>query len=97
MFGCRTLGRRRHPGHRQPRSADPGPNLDQRQESYEDACAIQSGGFSGAMMSQNIVVGKEPEEVAKFVREYAGQEAQNSPRPGQRRHAAGTLSAPRDA
>jgi mono/diheme cytochrome c family protein len=61
-----------------------GPNLDQRQESYEDALyAIQNGGFSGAIMPQNIVVGKEAEEVAKFVAKYAGEEAQTTPRPGQ--------------
>ena len=34
-------------------------------------------------MPQNIVVGKEAEEVAKFVAKYAGEEAQNTPRPGQ--------------
>ncbi|HEX4753135.1 MAG TPA: c-type cytochrome [Solirubrobacterales bacterium] len=62
-----------------------GPNLDQREESYEDALfAIENGGFSGAIMPQNIVVGKEAEEVAKFVAKYAGQEAQNAPRPGQK-------------
>ena len=62
-----------------------GPNLDQREESSEDVeFAIQNGGFSGAIMPQNIVIGKEAEEVAKFVAKYAGQEAQNSPRPGQK-------------
>lgn len=61
-----------------------GPNLDQREESYEDALfAIENGGFSGAIMPQNIVVGKEAEEVAKFVAKYAGEAAENSPRPGQ--------------
>ncbi len=62
-----------------------GPNLDQREESVEDVeFAIQNGGFSGAIMPQNIIVGKEAEEVAKFVAKYAGQEAQNAPRPGQK-------------
>ncbi len=62
-----------------------GPNLNQREESVEDVeFAIQNGGFSGAIMPQNIVVGKEAEEVAKFVAKYAGQEAENSPRPGQK-------------
>ncbi|MFT3863915.1 MAG: cytochrome c [Solirubrobacterales bacterium] len=61
-----------------------GPNLNQRAESEEDVLfAIQNGGFSGAIMPQNIVVGKDAEEVAKFVAKYAGQEAQSSPRPGQ--------------
>lgn len=61
-----------------------GPNLDGREESYADVLyAIQNGGFSGAIMPQNIVVGKEAEEVAKFVAKYAGEGAVNSPRPGQ--------------
>jgi hypothetical protein len=34
-------------------------------------------------MPQNIVVGREAEEVARFVAKYAGQDAQESPRPGQ--------------
>jgi mono/diheme cytochrome c family protein len=60
-----------------------GPNLDQRTETYEDALfAIQNGGFSGAIMPQNIVVGREAEELARFVAKYAGQDAQTSPRPG---------------
>lgn len=53
-----------------------GPNLDQRTESYDDALyAIQHGGFSGAIMPQNIVVGDEAEEVARFVAQYAGSDA----------------------
>jgi mono/diheme cytochrome c family protein len=61
-----------------------GPNLDQREESYEDVLfAIQNGGFSGAIMPQNIVIGEEAEQVAKFVAKYAGQAAENSPRPGE--------------
>ena len=46
--------------------------------------AIQNGGFSGAIMPQNIVIGKEAEAVAKFVAKYAGTAAENSPRPGQK-------------
>jgi mono/diheme cytochrome c family protein len=61
-----------------------GPNLDQRTESYEDALfAIQNGGFSGAIMPQNIVVADEAEAVARFVARYAGADAEESPRPGQ--------------
>ncbi len=61
-----------------------GPNLDQRTETYQDALfAIQNGGFSGAIMPQNIVVGSDAEAVARFVAKYAGQNAQTSPRPGQ--------------
>lgn len=53
-----------------------GPNLDQRTETYESALhAIQNGGFSGAIMPQNIVVGEEAEKVARFVADYAGADA----------------------
>ena len=53
-----------------------GPNLDQRSETYESALhAIQNGGFSGAIMPQNIVVGEEAEKVAQFVADYAGADA----------------------
>jgi mono/diheme cytochrome c family protein len=59
-----------------------GPNLDQRTETYGDALfAIQNGGFSGAIMPQNIVVGDEARQVAQFVAKYAGQDANASPRP----------------
>jgi hypothetical protein len=34
-------------------------------------------------MPQNIVVGREAEELARFVAKYAGQDAQTSPRPGE--------------
>jgi mono/diheme cytochrome c family protein len=53
-----------------------GPNLDQRTETFESALhAIQNGGFSGAIMPQNIVVGEEAEKVARFVANYAGSDA----------------------
>jgi mono/diheme cytochrome c family protein len=61
-----------------------GPNLDQRTESYEDALfAIRNGGFSGAIMPQNIVVGEQAEQVARFVAKYAGSQAQTTPTPGE--------------
>lgn len=50
-----------------------GPNLDQRTETFESALyAIENGGYSGAIMPQNIVVGDEAKEVARFVAKYAG-------------------------
>lgn len=61
-----------------------GPNFNQRKESEEDVLfAIENGGFSGAIMPQNIVVGAEAEAVARFLAEYAGNEAESSPRPGE--------------
>jgi mono/diheme cytochrome c family protein len=80
--GCHTLqvAGTQGTGNRSVRTQ--GPNLDQRTETYEDALfAIQNGGFSGAIMPQNIVVGGEAEEVARFVAHYAGTEAEESPRP----------------
>ena len=61
-----------------------GPNLDQRKLNYEDALfAIRNGGFSGAIMPQNIVVGDEAEEVARFVAKWSGSDATEPARPGQ--------------
>ena len=81
--GCHTLSAAGTQGTGNRGERVQGPNLDQRTETYEDALfAIQNGGFSGAIMPQNIVVGREAEELARFVAKYAGQDAQTSPRPG---------------
>ena len=82
--GCHTLGAAGTQGTGNRGERTQGPNLDQRTETYEDALfAIQNGGFSGAIMPQNIVVGDEAEAVARFVAKYAGNEAESSPRPGE--------------
>jgi mono/diheme cytochrome c family protein len=50
-----------------------GPNFNVRQVSRDDALfAIRNGGFSGAIMPANIVVGEDAELVADFLAEYAG-------------------------
>ena len=55
------------------REPEDGPNFDDRKESVEDVIfAIQNGGFSGAIMPENIVTGEEMRQVAKFVAAYAG-------------------------
>ena len=41
--------------------------------------AIENGGFSGAIMPQNIVVGQQAIEVARFVATYAGRQAPKVP------------------
>jgi mono/diheme cytochrome c family protein len=82
--GCHTLGvaGTQGTGNRSVRTQ--GPNLDQRTETYDDALfAIQNGGFSGAIMPQNIVVGSDAEVLARFVAKYAGSEAEEPPRPGE--------------
>lgn len=55
-----------------------GPNLDTRKETVSDVLyAIRNGGFSAAIMPQNIVVGSDAKAVAKFVAKYAGQQAKS--------------------
>ena len=50
-----------------------GPNLDFRKEDVPDVLfAIANGGFSGAIMPENIVTGEEAQAVASFVAKYAG-------------------------
>ena len=82
--GCHTLSAAGAQGTGNRGLRTQGPNLDQRTETYDDALfAIRNGGFSGAIMPQNIVVGQEAEQVARFVAKYAGQQVQTSPRPGE--------------
>jgi mono/diheme cytochrome c family protein len=58
-----------------------GPNFDVRCERPVTRVlyAIENGGFSGAIMPQNIVVGQDAMEVAKFVATYAGRQAPKVP------------------
>ncbi|MDQ3644308.1 MAG: cytochrome c [Actinomycetota bacterium] len=52
-----------------------GPNFDQRKEERDDVLfAIRNGGFSGAIMPANIVVGDEAEMLADFLEKYSGSE-----------------------
>lgn len=82
--GCHTLSAAGSQGSGNRGERAQGPNLDQRTETYDDVLfAIQNGGFSGAIMPQNIVVGEEAKAVSKFVAKYAGSEAEEAPRPGE--------------
>jgi mono/diheme cytochrome c family protein len=58
-----------------------GPNFDQRCERpiTRVLYAIENGGFSGAIMPQNVVVGQDARDVAEFVATYAGRKAPNAP------------------
>jgi mono/diheme cytochrome c family protein len=50
-----------------------GPNFNVRKEDVNSVLyAIRNGGFSGAIMPQNIVVGQDAQAVAAFVAKYAG-------------------------
>jgi mono/diheme cytochrome c family protein len=53
-----------------------GPNFNVRRETKQSVLyAIRNGGFSGAIMPENIVVGQDAEAVAAFLEKYAGREA----------------------
>ncbi len=57
-----------------------GPNFNFRKENVEQVLyAIRNGGFSGAIMPENIVLGAEAHEVAKFLAQYSGLQAQKVP------------------
>src|SRR5438270_8753752 len=57
-----------------------GPNFNIRKENVEQALyAIRNGGFSGAIMPENIVVGPEAVAVATFLEKYSGRQAQKVP------------------
>jgi mono/diheme cytochrome c family protein len=53
-----------------------GPNFDQRREQYDGILyAIRNGGFSSGPMPQDIVVGKQAEQVARFLAKNSGKRA----------------------
>jgi mono/diheme cytochrome c family protein len=50
-----------------------GPNFNVRKVDKDDALfAIRNGGFSGAIMPANIVVGDDADKVAEFLAQYSG-------------------------
>jgi mono/diheme cytochrome c family protein len=78
--GCHTLAAAGTHGSRGERIS--GPNLNYRKETPTTVLyAIRNGGFSGAIMPQNIVVGKDADAVAAFVAKYAGTKAKSPPAP----------------
>lgn len=58
-----------------------GPNFNIRCERPMDRVlyAIENGGFSGGIMPQNVVVGQQAIDVARFVATYAGRQAPKVP------------------
>ena len=57
-----------------------GPNFNQRKEQPDQVLyAIRNGGFSGAIMPENIVVGPDAKAVAEFLAAYSGRQAQKVP------------------
>jgi mono/diheme cytochrome c family protein len=57
-----------------------GPNFNIRKENPEQVLyAIQNGGFSGAIMPENIVVGDDAKTIASFLSHYSGSQSQTVP------------------
>jgi mono/diheme cytochrome c family protein len=57
-----------------------GPNFNIRKENMEQVLyAIRNGGFSGAIMPENIVLGDDAQAVARFLSAYSGRQAQKVP------------------
>lgn len=57
-----------------------GPNFNIRKENVQQVLyAIRNGGFSGAIMPENIVVGEDAQDIARFLAAYSGRQAQNVP------------------
>jgi mono/diheme cytochrome c family protein len=80
--GCHTLTPAGTQGSANRSQRVQGPDLDQRTETVDDVIfAIRNGGFSGAIMPQNIVVGDDAQKVAEFVAKYAGQDVTEAPSP----------------
>ena len=79
--GCHSLDSAASQGSKPPRQVSGGertngPNFNVRKASRDDVLfAIRNGGFSGAIMPANIVVGKDAELVADYVAKYAGRRA----------------------
>src|SRR3954451_18336069 len=92
--GCHTLkaaGTEGTSDNKKDRERVDGPSLDKRPETVQTVLyAIRNGGFSGAIMPQNIVTGPQADEVAAFVAKYAGAEAAKTPASGGSRPPAGT-------
>jgi mono/diheme cytochrome c family protein len=60
-------------GQIQPGERTNGPNFNIRHEKRDDVLfAIRNGGFSGAIMPANVVVGREAQDVADFLEKYSG-------------------------
>jgi len=60
-----------------------GPNFDTRVEKVDDVIyAIENGGFSGAIMPENIATGPEKLAIAQFLAKYAGTKVARAPAAG---------------
>ena len=80
--GCHTLDAASAQGSKPEGQVDGGertngPNFDTRKVVADDVVfAIRNGGFSGAVMPANIVVGEEAQAVADFLEKYSGSDSE---------------------
>jgi mono/diheme cytochrome c family protein len=80
--GCHTISAAGTQGSGGRALRNQGPDFNQRKESYADAIfAIRNGGFSGAIMPQNIVVGDQAKQVARFLEKWSGSDVEELPTP----------------
>jgi cytochrome c551 len=74
--GCHTLsvvGTQGTTKNVRERERTDGPNFSTRKEQPDNVLyAIRNGGYSGAIMPENIVVGKDADDVAAFLAKYSG-------------------------
>lgn len=57
-----------------------GPNFNIRKENPGQVLyAIRNGGFSGAVMPENLVLGDDAKDIAAFLAAYSGKQAQHVP------------------
>jgi cytochrome c551 len=84
--GCHTLavvGARGSATRVKDRLRTNGPNFDFRKEQVSQVLyAIRNGGFSGAIMPENIVVGQDAQDLASFLAKYSGLQAKPTIGPG---------------
>src|SRR3954463_14855920 len=82
--GCHTLDAAATSGSKSKREIKggertKGPNFNVRKEQKQAVLfAIRNGGFSGAIMPANIVVGDDAQKVAEFLSKYAGKSGESS-------------------
>ena len=83
--GCHTLSEAGTQGSAtkiRDRERTDGPNFDTRPETVDSVLyAVRNGGFSGAIMPENIVVGDDAQKVAEYLAKYAGRDAEEEVSP----------------
>jgi len=80
--GCHTFSRAGTQGGAtkiKDRERTDGPNFDARKETVATVLyALRNGGFSGAIMPENIATGQDAQDIAEFLAKYSGDKATKS-------------------